>query len=205
MDIRQAKQSDSNGLASLIFSSAPTILSAVFDVDDEYSAMNFLQTGLLSAEGQYGYANHWVCEINNQIVGCLSAWHSDLPDSFHQATLSCLATFYGMSHALPVVQASQALQDCIPKPTRHEWCIGHFAVLPEYQKQGVGSALLKLMHEQALSSGKLALSLDVDSANTQAIDFYLKQGFVQQNKSAVSPRMESLGVGSHLHLSKTLV
>jgi ribosomal protein S18 acetylase RimI-like enzyme len=77
-------------------------------------------------------------------------------------------------------------------------------VLTHHQRQGVGSALLKLMHKQAVTFGKLALSLDVDCGNKQAIDFYLKQGFVQKSESGVSPRMRALGLGSHLHLSQLI-
>lgn len=204
MKLRHANQGDASTLAQLVFSSAPVPLAATFDINHELSALNFLDSNLLSADGQYGYGNHWVAEIDNHVVGCLSAWHSDLPDSFHQATLTNLAVFYGVTHALSVVQASQVLQDCIPKPKKNEWCFGHFAVLEQYQKQGVGSALLKLMHKQALTYGKLALSLDVDACNTQATNFYLRRGFVQKSESGVSPRMHALGIGSHLHLSKDL-
>ncbi|MFT6988876.1 MAG: ribosomal protein S18 acetylase RimI-like enzyme [Paraglaciecola sp.] len=204
MTSRQAEKADAHTLAELIFCSAPVALAATFDINDELSAINFLRSSLLTPDGQYGYANHWVTEIDNQVVASLCPWHSDLTDLFHQATLTQLTGFYGIAHAISVVQASQALQDCIPKPEKHEWCIGHFAVLAEYQNQGIGSALLRLMHKQAITSGKLALSLDVDAGNTQAIDFYLRQGFVKKKESGVSQRMYALGIGSHLHLSKAL-
>ena len=202
MKIRQANQGDAKTLGALIFSSAPVAIAAIFDISDKLSAVNFLQTSLSCAAGQYGYDNHWVAEVDNLVVGCLSSWHSDLPDTFHQATLTKLTEFYGIAHAFSVVQASQALQDCIPKPKEHEWCIGHFAVLAQYQRQGVATALLKFAQKQALDSGKFFLSLDVESSNSAAIDFYLGQGFVQKYKSKISPRMQALGIGMHLHLSK---
>jgi GNAT superfamily N-acetyltransferase len=204
MKIRQAKKIDAYALGQLVLSSAPVPLAAIFDINDELSVLNFLQSSFLFSDGQYGYANHWVAEIDNQVVGCSCPWHSDLPAGFHQATLTTLIDFYGTDHTLAVVQASQALQDCIPKPKKYEWCIGHFAVLEQYQKQGVGSALLESMRQQASASRKLALSLDVDCQNIQASDFYRRQGFVEINKSDVSPRMQRLGIGSHFHLSKKL-
>lgn len=204
MHIRQANKSDAHALGQLVFSSAPDSLAAIFDINEELSAINFLCESLLSSDGQYGYANHWVAEIDNQVVGCFSAWHEDLPKIFHQATLTMLISFYGIAHALSIVQASQTLQYCIPKPKKHEWCIGHFAVLAQYQKQGVGTALLKLMQQQALTSSKLVLSLDVDCDNDHALNFYLGQGFVVINKSGVSPKMQALGISSHLHMNRTL-
>jgi ribosomal protein S18 acetylase RimI-like enzyme len=204
MKIRQAVQDDVKVLGPLILCSAPVTLAATFDINPELSALNFLLSSLLTADGQYGYANHWVAEIDHQVVGCVSAWHSDLPNTFHQATLSQVTDFYGIAHALSVVQASQTLQDCIPKPQKHEWCFGHFAVLPQHQRKGVGTALLEGMHQQALTFEKSALSLDVDIGNAQAIDFYLGNGFVKTNESDVSTRMQALGIGSHFHLSKSL-
>ncbi len=204
MKIRQAKESDTYTLGKLVLSSAPASFKAIFDINDEFSALNFLQSSFLFSDGQYGYANHWVAEIDNQVVGCSCSWHSDLPVVFHQTTLTTLIDFYGTHHTLDVFQASQALQDCIPKPKKHEWCIGHFAVLEQYQKQGVGSALLELMRQQASASNKLVLSLDVDCNNRQARDFYRHQGFVEISKSDTSPRMQALGIGSHFHLSKKL-
>lgn len=204
MKSRQAKKSDAHILGPLIFSSAPASLAAIFDINDELSALKFLGSSLLSAGGQYGYDNHWVAEIDNQIVGCISAWHGDLVESFDQATLVTLSAFYGFAYALRVLETSQALQDCIPRLQKHEWCIGHFAVTEQYQKQGVGNALLMLMQEKALASGRTVLSLDVDCENTQAINFYLRRGFVLINQSDISPRMQTLGIGSYLHLRKDL-
>jgi ribosomal protein S18 acetylase RimI-like enzyme len=202
---RQANQGDAAILAQLIFCSAPVALAATFDINDELSALNFLYSNLLTSDGQYGFENHWVAEIDNQVAGCLCTWHSDLPDSFHQATLIKLTRFYGVAHALSVVQASQALQDCIPKPKKFELCIGHFAVLAKYQRQGVATNLLRFAHQKALVCGKSVLCLDVESTNSQAIDFYLGRGFTQQSESDVSQRMETLGIGSHLHFSKKLI
>lgn len=205
MNIRLATQADAQILAKLIFASAPELLAITLDVDTKFSATNFLRNNLQTADGQYGYANHWVAEINHQVVGCISAWHSDLPNTFHQATLRKLSEFYGLVHTLSVVHVSQVLQDCIPKPEKDELCFGHFAVLNTFQKQGVGSALLSFIHKKALGSGKSVLSLDVQSSNTQALDFYFKKGFVQQSESGVSQRMKTLGIGSHLHLCKRLI
>jgi ribosomal protein S18 acetylase RimI-like enzyme len=202
---RQANQYDAAILAQLIFYSAPVALAATFDINDELSALNYLHANLLTSDGQYGFENHWVAEVDNQVAGCLSIWHSDLPDSFHQATLIKLTRFYGVAHALSVVQASQALQDCIPAPKEHELCIGHFAVLEKYQRRGVATDLLRVAQQKASVCDKSALCLDVESTNSQAINFYLGRGFIQERESGISQRMRTLGIGSHLHFSKKLI
>jgi ribosomal protein S18 acetylase RimI-like enzyme len=202
---RQANQRDACFLAQLILSSAPVALAATFDINDELSSLNFLHSNLLTCDGQYGFDNHWVAEIDNQVAGCISTWHSDLPDSFHQATFNKLTVFYGIAHAFSVVQASHALQDCIPKPKKHELCIGHFAVFKKYQRQGVATNLLRFAQQKALVCGKSSLCLDVENTNSQAIDFYLGRGFTLESESGISQRMRTLGIGSHHHFSKKLV
>ena len=204
MKIRQATLGDAKVLAPLILSSASGALAAVFDINDDLSALHFLHSSLSNEDGQYGFANHWVAEIDHHVAGCVSAWHSHLPDPFHQATINKLIAFYGIDHALSVVQSSQTLQDCFPKPKEHQWCIGHFAVSTQHQRKGVGTALLDFMHKQALGFGKSELCLDVESINTPAVDFYLGHGFVEKSESGVSSRMLTLGIGSHLHLNKLI-
>lgn len=202
---RQASQDDAPILSQLIYYSAPDALAATFDINAELSVLNFLVSCLLTSGGQYGFENHWIAEIDNQVAGCLSTWQSDLPDSFHQATLIKLTHFYGVAHALSIVQASRALQDCIPKLKNHELCIGHFAVFAKYQRRGIATNLLRFAQQKALICGKSVLCLDVESKNTQAIDFYLGRGFKQESESGISQRMQTLGIGSHLHFSKKLI
>jgi GNAT superfamily N-acetyltransferase len=43
------------------------------------------------------------------------------------------------------------LQDCIPRLKNYELCIGHFAVLAKYQRQGVATNLLRFAQQKALT------------------------------------------------------
>ena len=56
-----------------------------------------------------------------------------------------------------------------------------FAVLPEYQRSGVGSALLERAIKFAKDSSKKTMSLEVDVNNEQAISFYKNHGFFVTN------------------------
>lgn len=204
MLVRQANKLDANQLAKLIFTSAPNLLSLVFTISPDFKAMDFLRASLTHPDGQYGYANHWVIENNQQVVACISAWTSEMPSSFHQATLASLVAFYSADDVLEVLLRGTVLQDCIPQPTHTEWCIGHVAVADKYQRQGLGKTLLTTMQQHALEQGKSCLSLDVDCTNSVAINFYLKQGFKTQNQSIVSAKMRTLGIGQHLHMAQNL-
>lgn len=60
--------------------------------------------------------------------------------------------------------------------------IGRMAVLPEYRKQGVGSALLNALHEIAGVQGIANVFLH---AQTSAIDFYKKHGYIIKSEEFI--------------------
>lgn len=55
--------------------------------------------------------------------------------------------------------------------------IGRMAVLADWRRHGVGSAILGFLMEQARRQGHASLEL---SGQTHALDFYARQGFVAQ-------------------------
>lgn len=57
------------------------------------------------------------------------------------------------------------------------------AILPQYQRQGLGGEMLVYCINHALSSGKKKLSLDVETSNRNALNLYLRHGFQIANVS----------------------
>ncbi|MDU0353252.1 GNAT family N-acetyltransferase [Paraglaciecola aquimarina] len=204
MFIRRAKADDADTLAKLIYDSAPQLLSAFFTLNSTFQVRNFLRTSLVCRDGQYGYHNHWVVEQNCQVVGCVSAWHCELSESFHRASLTSISQFYGLENALLVLQNNHVLQDCTSQPKVNEWCIGHLSVAPQNKRQGVASVLLEQMTCLALEKNKSVICLDVEASNIQAIAFYTALGFVIESETGVTLGMAKLGLGAHLHLSKAI-
>ncbi|MGS2721074.1 GNAT family N-acetyltransferase [Paraglaciecola aestuariivivens] len=205
MAIRRATQQDAEPLAKLILASATHSLNIVFSLGSETQALDFLTFSLNHPDGQFGYQNHWVIEIDNQLVACVCAWTNQLPESFHQATLASLVSFYDPSDLLTVIQRSKVLQECLPKPTSKEWCVGHIAVAQSHRRKGLGKKLIKTMQHQAQANNKSCLSLDVEKSNIDAVKFYLDQGFRIKSESKVTINMQALGIGQHLHLTKDVV
>ncbi len=204
MLIRRAQGEDSQQLAKLIYASARRSLSCVFDITPDLNALSFLQRSLQHPEGQYGYAQHWVVELDSHLVACVCAWHDDLADSYHRQSLNSVAVYYGLSHSLNVLENSQILVDCIPNPQIEEYCIGHLSVAASVMRLGIGTALLSLMTEQALMLNKSLLALDVEADNIAAIDFYRQRGFTVAKHFASTASMQQLGLGAHLHMIKSL-
>mgnify|MGYP003647649043 CR=1 FL=1 len=205
MIIRGACQHDAPQLAALIYASGPVLIESVFGFDQQHTAQDFLLSAASHEFGQYGFANHFVAVENEQVLGSVCAWHTELSASFQQASLHSVVTYYGLERCLEVVSRSQIIKHFIPPPQAHEWCIGHLAVLTQYQRQGIATQLLQFMAGLAEKNGKTMLSLDVSTDNQSAIEFYKQQGFSLQSTSELTLEMQDLGFATHLHLHKKLV
>lgn len=57
------------------------------------------------------------------------------------------------------------------------WCFGQFAVEPDLQKSGLGSAMLQFVEEVSRREGGLELALDTSEQATHLIDYYTRRGF----------------------------
>ncbi|STX44729.1 N-terminal GNAT family acetyltransferase [Legionella donaldsonii] len=55
--------------------------------------------------------------------------------------------------------------------------LSDIAILPAYQRQGLGSELLAWCINNSLSQGKTHLALDVETSNQGALDLYTRHGF----------------------------
>lgn len=204
MLVRRAIQSDSQILSELIFASGGQSLAAMFDIAPQFNSQGFLRRALCQGGGQFGFANHWVGELDGAVVACISAWHTELGNAFHQVSLQSVIQYYGTEHSMKVLSRSMVVQDFIPKPQRHQLCIGHLAVLPTYQRQGFATYLLNDMSEKAKALGKSEITLDVPVSNHQAIQFYQSLGFTLRQRSIESDAMKALGFAQHLHLFKSI-
>jgi ribosomal protein S18 acetylase RimI-like enzyme len=203
MKVRVAVEEDAQQLSDLILASGPQSFSAIFDFNEQRHCKRFLLSALSKEHGQFGYANHWVVEHKGLVIGSVSAWHTELNKDFHLATLQSVIDYY-QECSVDVLTHAKIVQEFIPKPQSFEWCIGHLAVLPEYQKQGAASTLLEFMAKIAQLHGKTQLSLDVPVNNQDAITFYLRMGFIATEYSIESEAMLQLGFSQHLHMQKSI-
>jgi ribosomal protein S18 acetylase RimI-like enzyme len=199
MQIRHAQAKDAEAAGPLIFSSAENALARMFDVREQHHSLGFIQHAFTFSNGQFGYTNHRVIDVDGQAAAIVSAWHTELSDSFHQATLHSIASYFGLIDSLDVIHRCQFLQDIIPPPKKDEWCIGHFAVSPLHRRKGLGRKLLAHMQALAANNGKRKITLDVELGNQEAIKFYLDSGFVFAEKT--TRRQSDVGdIPDHGHM-----
>lgn len=95
-------------------------------------------------------------------------------------------------HALAVDAAGKVIGTGRLLPDGH---IGRMAVLPAWRNRGVGAALLRSLLEAAGSRGMRRLALN---AQTRAIDFYARYGFIPEGEEFIEAGI------AHLRMSLSL-
>lgn len=175
--IRPAESDDRDVAVPLLLDAGERLLTTIFGNGDREAALNYLTHAWQEGAGQYGFTNHWVAQVNDQIAGLVTCWHDKLPADFDRATLTSITDHFGLDGSIDVVMRSQQFSAALHPPTPTELAIGHLAVAHSARRKQVGSALLGAMYEKAVSLRKFAIVLDVEAANTGAVAFYLANGF----------------------------
>lgn len=205
IELRGGQPQDTKQLASLVFDSAPLLLPYLFSGDSQ--ALDFIQQAMHREDGQYSAKRHIVAcgEIeasakakftdesfikNDTIFGCITLWHDGLSETFHQQTLRSLSSFLSDKQLRHLVAINPSLMQVFVAPSAEELCIGHLAVKPLYQGNGVGKKLIAYAIKQGKHLAKKRLVLDVDADNSGAIHFYQSCDFHQETSSEFSPTQQ---------------
>jgi GNAT superfamily N-acetyltransferase len=71
----------------------------------------------------------------------------------------------------------------------HRGWIYSMAVLPDYQKKGIGSALLKYAEEKLSSLGCLKVNLQIMEGNEPVEKFYEAKGYSTENRISMGKKL----------------
>jgi len=175
--IRQGLASDVYQAAPLILSAAEDLLVSVFGDKEKDVALAFINHAWKAKYGQYGCENHWVAEVENKVVGVITAWHSKLGAVFDRASLDSITSFFTLDEAMAVLMRNQAVSVGLTPPAVNELMLGHVAVDETVRRGGIGSAMVEYMREYAIQLNKRTMVLDVQLSNIAAIRFYQNVGF----------------------------
>ncbi|MFT6268131.1 MAG: ribosomal protein S18 acetylase RimI-like enzyme [Alphaproteobacteria bacterium] len=174
--LRWASIADGQPLSSLIFSSAPVLLPYLFK--GRAQALDYIFKASQRSDGQYSAARHQIACEGSNVLGSITLWDNNLPQSFHSHTLQSLSDFLGPNQIAHLVITNERIKKVFLAPLDHQLCVGHLAVIEKYRGMGVGKKLIAHAIVQAKLRDKTQLILDVDSNNDDAVSFYLGLGFM---------------------------
>jgi ribosomal protein S18 acetylase RimI-like enzyme len=170
--------------ASLVFSSAPTLLSHLFG--SKTLALDYITKASQEVDGQYSSFRHCLAYSENELIGCITLWDNALPSSFHAHTLKSLKDFLSPNQIAHLIETNDEITQVFLAPQDYQLCIGHVGVLETFQGNGVGKKMIDHAMLKAKLRNKAELVLDVESGNAHAIRFYTHLGFEQKGASYYS-------------------
>jgi GNAT superfamily N-acetyltransferase len=178
MDIlfRPAHASDVEAAVPLIYSAAPEALEYLYTAGDK-TAHDFLHYAFLEAKGLYGWRNHTVATINDQVVGIGAFFSGQEYRSLTQTLMMQMLRYYPKIVLPRLTLHSFHLAQIIAPPPLHCHFLMDFGVATEKRSQGVGTAFIR--HHLALAQqlGRDSLGLDVAVTNLRAQALYDRLGF----------------------------
>ncbi len=186
---RQGEVADSSALSQLIFSTAPVLLPYLFG--SNHDAKRYIHDASEMEDGQYSAFRHHVAYDDTTVVGCITTWDQQLPDSFYYHTEKSLTELLTNHQIMHIVEANEHIANVFLPPTNEQICIGHLAVLPHYRGMGIAKQLMAYAIEKAYLAKKTHLVLDVDAANEDAVCFYLGFGFVMKKETVFLPTKQT--------------
>lgn len=185
VELKTGSLAFADALPSLVYDSAPPVLDYIFE--GKSNALAYLERVAVEPEGQFSANRHHFACINGLAVGCVSLWHTKLPEAFHTATFLSLKKHLSVELLNHVISINPVLISAFAPPKDHQLCFGHLSVKQEYRGQNIGSKLLAYVARKGNQMLKRELALDVEAANEAALDVYERWGFSIKKTQFLAP------------------
>lgn len=193
LTFRPARADDVDLAVPLIYSSGPAAFDYVFP-----RAQGFLRTVFLSTHGQFSHRQHWVGELDGQVVviGTVVNAASNLSNML-AATWQILRV-YGPLTGLGVMRRGLQMEHLIKPPPKGVNYLAHLGVQAGLTGQGIGTQLIDYLLRLGCARGLSKAALDVSAENPLAQALYERLGF-----QVVAQRISSLrGVPDHRYMER---
>jgi ribosomal protein S18 acetylase RimI-like enzyme len=201
---RLACADDADAAVPLIYSSGPVAFDYVFATRDGGEAQDFLRHCFVDGAGEFGWRNHWVGVVDEQVVAVGAGFGADSTWPFTLAAARQILRYYGVRGALGVIVRGLRVEAVIRPPEGDMHYLAHLAVDPGLRGQGVGKALIDLLVGMARSAGRGRCTLDVAVSNPRAEALYRRQGFAVVGERRSQLRRGAWRVPDHRRMERPL-
>lgn len=204
--IRNARPDDAPICAALLRLSFPSeqVADTIFGLGDPDRARKALRAFFMRDANRFSYQFAMVAEVGDKVVGMLLGYESRRIRRLN-FNMALQAPFvYGLRGAFRVAIHSGSLVFAIPKPGPGEFYIEHVAVLPAWQRRGIGMKLLAAAEERARAAGLTRCSLDVELSNVDARRLYERLGYRHVSTHILQGEARRYGIGGLHRMVKTL-
>ncbi|RHX92594.1 GNAT family N-acetyltransferase [Leptospira stimsonii] len=192
--IRSAQPGDVDAIVPLIYSSGPAAWDYVFTQGSK-TPFDFLSTSFIKSGNTISYKNHYVAELNGEVVGAIMSYRQPSFLLLNGGTALRIVSVYGFS-APKVMARGLITEGMIRPPKSGRLHLGHIAVSEKHRGKGIGKELIRFMSKEFPQFQ--ILSLDVSQKNEVAIRLYKGLGF--QTMEARSFRGPTGKVPDHFYM-----
>jgi ribosomal protein S18 acetylase RimI-like enzyme len=176
MEIRPARQEDCDSVAELMLSSGVELYAFIYGMPSS-KALHYIRYEFLSGRGFGGYQNVTVVVMDNKVIGVGCFYDGKQYMRLFLGSIVNMLFFYGLLRVWKVfIRSDYVVRHIIQKPQSNELYLTNFAVHPDWQGKGIGSALLAAKIREARTTGYAKFSLDVAANNPRAEALYAKHG-----------------------------
>jgi len=192
--LRPATPADVNVAASLIIMTPGGLPDLV---GNPRVARRMAEAVFRASGSGFGFDRTLVAEIDGSVVGQIIRFSgADWTRKTQTYTGLVVVRAAGWLFGRHVIREGIRHAQVTPSVPSDSLYVISLAVAPEHRSQGIGSALLRRVVEEALEARLRSVSLDVALRNDRAIRFYQREGFVTIAEGRAPPRRGSPDVAS---------
>ena len=189
--------------STLIYLTMGKMADYLFGLDNAQSAQRLLSRLFQARSNRFSYQFTEVVALSGIVAGLTITYSGRLMKSLELPMALCLIRASGIGGFFRFVRRAFPLLG-VKEVESDEYFIGHIAVLPEYQGQGLGSYLLQWVENRAVEQGFGKVALTVDVENERAFSLYEKVGFELTETAEIESLKERLGYGGFHRMVKVL-
>ncbi len=169
--IRPARRMDARVAAGLLHLSMGEFANVLFAGPAGRSADDAIAALFACDAGRFSYRYATTAEVDGQAVGLLLAYPAGILTKLDLVTGRLLLPILGLAGSLRLARQLFPFRS-VREAESGEYYISNLAVLPRWQRHGIGARLLAHADEKARTAGLQKCSLMVGSVNAAAVRLY---------------------------------
>ena len=155
----------------------PAAFDYVFAVPGKTTAQDYLRHAFVAGDGEFGYRNHVVGVLHDDVVAAGAAWSGHSNMRFAAAAVRQILRVYGITTGIGVITRGLRVESIVQPPRRDCCYVAHLGVRPDLRGRGLGESLVRHLlaggHRHQLAHA----ALDVAVTNPRAQALYERMGF----------------------------
>lgn len=173
--IRQATLADAEAVAPLIILTPGGLLDLL---GDRRAALRVAKTVFTAKGTGFAHDRALVAEVDGSVAGQITRFSGAEWATMRTRTGLVMVRAAGVRHGWRLIRQGRIEERVMPHIPPDSLYVISLAVAPQSRSQGIGSALIRRVVEEAIGAGLRSVTLDVAANNDGGIRFYEREGFV---------------------------